>query len=69
MSERTTTELNVAGMSCQHCVKAVTAAVHALDAQAEVSVDLGQGKVVVQSTLTADTLRQAIGGEGYVVQG
>ena len=69
MSERTTTELQVSGMSCQHCVKAVTAAVHALDAQAAVTVDLTQGKVSVASTLAADALRKAIADEGYVVQG
>lgn len=69
MSERTTTELHVSGMSCQHCVKAVTAAVQALDGQAEVTVDLSQGSVSVQSTLGAEALRQAIRDEGYVVQG
>lgn len=69
MSERTTTELQVSGMSCQHCVKAVTAAVQALDGQADVTIDLSLGKVSVQSTLSPDALRQAITDEGYVVQG
>ncbi len=68
MSDRTHTELNVAGMSCQHCVKAVTSAVQALDAQAEVSVDLAQGKVSVHSTLSPEAVKQAIAEEGYEVQ-
>ncbi|WP_207937727.1 cation transporter [Pseudomonas sp. 51_B] len=56
---------NVQGMTCGHCVKAVTHAVQALDAQAKVDVDLAGKKVNVQSTLTAEQVLAAIREEGY----
>jgi len=62
-----TTELHVTGMSCQHCVKAVTQAVQALDAQAQVTIDLAKGHVQVLSTLSAQAVADAITEEGYGV--
>ncbi|MHA7114513.1 MULTISPECIES: heavy-metal-associated domain-containing protein [Pseudomonas] len=56
---------NVQGMTCGHCVKAVTQAVQALDAQAKVDVDLAGKTVNVQSTLTAEQVLAAIREEGY----
>ena len=40
-------ELKVDGMSCQHCVKAVTKAVHDVAPQASVAIDLGTGIVTL----------------------
>ncbi len=59
------TILDVKGMTCGHCVKAVTAAVQALDARARVDVDLAQGVVRVESTSPAGTIAQAIVEAGY----
>ncbi|MFI7855369.1 heavy-metal-associated domain-containing protein [Pseudomonas promysalinigenes] len=56
---------NVQGMTCGHCVKAVTQAVQALDAQAKVDVDLAGKTVNVQSSLTAEQVLAAIREEGY----
>jgi copper chaperone len=67
MSAPTTHELQVKGMTCQHCVKAVTKALQALDAQAIVHVTLPQGLVTVESTLTRDAAAHAITEEGYEV--
>lgn len=39
--------LKVAGMSCEHCVSAITKAVGALDGVDEVKVDLAQKTVTV----------------------
>src|SRR4051812_2696346 len=39
----------VQGMSCGHCVQAVTDAVKAVDPKAEVKVDLASGKVDVET--------------------
>jgi copper chaperone len=58
---------NVQGMSCGHCVQAVTQAVKALDPAAEVQVDLGSGKVEVQSDADRAQLARAIADEGYTV--
>lgn len=57
----------VQGMSCGHCVGAVTAAVKALDPQAQVQVDLGSGKVEVQSQQEGAAIARAIEDEGYKV--
>ena len=56
---------NVQGMTCGHCVKAVTRALQEQDAQAQVEVDLAARKVRVQSELDAATLLAAIREEGY----
>lgn len=57
----------VQGMSCGHCVRAITQAVQARDRAAEVQVDLAVGEVRVASRLPADEVLAAIAEEGYVV--
>jgi copper chaperone len=57
----------VQGMSCGHCVGAVTRAVKSVDPQAEVKVDLGSGKVEVQSQQDRGAFTAAIEEEGYKV--
>ncbi|MGY2225971.1 heavy-metal-associated domain-containing protein [Pseudomonas gingeri] len=59
---------NVQGMSCGHCVKAITQAVQARDPAASVQVDLGAKEVGVQSRLSADEVISVISDEGYAVQ-
>ncbi len=61
--------LKVAGMTCQHCVRAVTGAIQALDPGARVAVDLPSGTVAVDSTLPAAQLAAAVVEEGYQVGG
>lgn len=68
MSTPVNHQLQVKGMSCQHCVKAVTKAIQSLDADATVSVTLPQGLVTVQTTLPREATAQAITDEGYEVQ-
>ncbi len=58
-------DIQVKGMSCQHCVKAVTQAVHAHDADAQVTIDLPAGQVSVVSKLGRDAIVAAIVEEGY----
>jgi copper chaperone len=58
---------DVQGMTCAHCVMAVTLAVRALDPAAAVSVDLAGGQVRVESTLEPQRIAAAIRGEGYTV--
>lgn len=57
--------LNVQGMTCGHCVKAVTRAVQEQDAQAKVEVDLAGKQVRVQSSLAVEQVLAAIREEGY----
>ncbi|MFJ3073865.1 MULTISPECIES: heavy-metal-associated domain-containing protein [Pseudomonas] len=56
---------NVQGMTCGHCVKAVTRAVQEQDAQAQVEVDLAAKEVRVHSALAPEQLLAAIREEGY----
>ncbi|MCQ8278491.1 cation transporter [Acetobacteraceae bacterium KSS8] len=62
------TTLAVSGMTCGHCVRAVTEAIHGIDASATVDVDLKAGTVSTDSALPADRLAQAIAAEGYEVK-
>ncbi|MBP5945820.1 MULTISPECIES: heavy-metal-associated domain-containing protein [unclassified Pseudomonas] len=59
---------NVQGMSCGHCVKAVTQAVQAKDPAANVRVDLAAKEVGVESTLSAEQVIEIISEEGYAVK-
>ena len=56
---------NVQGMSCGHCVKAITQAVKSKDPAADVQIDLGAKTVQVLSSLPADAVLAAIKEEGY----
>jgi len=56
---------SVQGMTCGHCVKAVTRAVQSQDEGAVVEGDLGAKQVRVQSSLQAPQILQAIREEGY----
>lgn len=60
-------ELQVEKMSCGHCVNAVTKSVQAVDAQAQVEVDLAQRKVRVQSGAELAQIAAAIDEAGYPV--
>jgi len=58
---------DVQGMTCQHCAKAVTRALHQVDPQAQVHVDLAGKKVEVESGQARQALAEAIAKEGYTV--
>ena len=60
---------DVQGMSCAHCVRAVTEAVKRLDAAARVEVDLPTGRVAVDSAVPRARIADAIREEGYAVVG
>ena len=59
----------VSGMSCGHCVRAVTNAVQNVDPGAAVQVDLAGHAVVVQSQADRARLGAAITDAGYDVEG
>ena len=56
---------NVKGMSCGHCVRAISQAIQARDGAAEVQVDLAGGEVRVASRLAEAEILAAIREEGY----
>ncbi|HUR13402.1 MAG TPA: cation transporter [Mycobacteriales bacterium] len=63
----TTQTYTVAGMTCDHCVHAVTSEVGALPGVSDVNVDLGSGVVAVQSDQPLDlsSVRGAVEEAGY----
>lgn len=63
----TTATYAVTGMSCQHCVDAVTAEVGRLAGVEQVQVDLPTGAVTVTSNapLALDAVRSALDEAGY----
>ena len=67
MSAPQTYQIKVKGMTCQHCVKAVTKAVQGLDADAKLAVDLASGLVSVETALSRKDVVKAIDEEGYEV--
>lgn len=63
--------LDVKGMSCGHCVKAVEGAVGALDGVQKVDVKLEEGKVEVEfaaEKVSVEKIKEAIDEEGYEVE-
>ncbi|MGH8940741.1 MAG: heavy-metal-associated domain-containing protein [Actinomycetes bacterium] len=67
----TISEYTVTGMSCQHCVTAVTEEVVKIDGIADVQVDLAAGRVRITSEAPLDdgAVRAAIDEAGYEVAG
>lgn len=63
------TEFQVEGMSCNHCVGAITRAVQQVDPAATVSADIAGQKVKVESKADTQALRAAIEEAGYPVRG
>ena len=59
---------NVQGMTCGHCVRAVTDAIKGEDPAAEVQIDLAKGEVAVQSQMAADQIIGLIVEEGYTAK-
>lgn len=60
--------ISVEGMSCNHCVMAVTKALNELEGVSTVDVDLAGKKVVVEgNNLVEETLKEVIEDAGYDV--
>ena len=66
-----TTSYTVVGMTCGHCVDAVTEEVSAVPGVTAVDVDLADGGLTVRSTepVDDDAVRAAVEEAGYQVAG
>ena len=69
LSESRMTTFSVEGMSCGHCVRAVTNAIQALDQAAKVAVDLAAKRVVAETSLPRADVVRAVAEEGFAVKG
>lgn len=70
----TTSTYTVAGMTCSHCVAAVTEELSALAGVSGVDVDLVEGgesrvSVTSESSLSVDDVRSAVDEAGYQLTG
>ncbi len=61
-------QIKVSGMTCDHCVAAVSKAVNKVPNVANVTVDLERGLVSVDGSADMVAIRHAIAEEGYEVQ-
>ena len=62
--------MKVDGMSCEHCVQAVTGAVESLPSISNAVVDLGNGTATVEydpSRTTVDQIKAKIEDQGFEV--
>lgn len=57
----------VEGMTCGHCVRAITSAIHRLDPSAQVDIDLGTADVSVAGSISVEAAVAAIQEAGYTV--
>lgn len=66
-----TATFRIAGMTCDHCVRAVTAEISKLDGVRDVRVDLASGEVDVTSEAPLDSaaVQAAVDEAGYEVVG
>lgn len=66
-----TITLNVKGMSCNHCVKAIENSVGELDGVQDVKVDLSSAKVEVtfdNAKVSLSQIKETIDDQGYDVE-
>jgi copper chaperone len=62
--------MNIGGMSCGHCVGAVTKALKAIDGVDVEQVAIGKATVTYDSSATSpERIAEALAGEGYPVVG
>lgn len=61
--------VKIEGMMCQHCVKAATKALEAVEGVTGVTVSLEEKQAVVEGTASEEALRAAVADAGYEVTG
>jgi len=59
------TNLKVEGMTCHHCVMAVTKALESVEGVRRAKVDLAEGRAEVEGTADLQAMIAAVQEEGY----
>ena len=62
------TRIRIAGMSCQHCVRAVFTALTPVEGITSADVSIGAATIEHDGRVTMDALREAIAVAGYEVE-
>ena len=65
---KTTLKFDVPDMDCLSCIRSITAALHQVDAKAEVSADLESKRVTVSGAGSAEAFAAAIEDAGFTAQ-
>lgn len=60
-------QINVEGMTCDHCAASITRSVQSVDPKAAVEVDLSSKQVRVQTARSLADVEAAIAEAGYTV--
>ncbi len=68
MAKSTPIQFEVPGVRCDACIQAITEAVHRVDPDASVAVDLATKRVVIGGNGEAPEFMQAIEDAGYDVK-
>lgn len=63
------TTYDVKGMTCDHCVRAVTEEIGAVEGVTSVEVNLADGRAVVSGEADPEAVRAAVSEAGYEVVG
>jgi copper chaperone len=58
-------QLNVTGMTCNHCISMINKAIAALQTDAKVTANLALQQISVESILTAEEIIAALDEAGY----
>jgi copper ion binding protein len=62
-------QLTIGGMSCEHCVRAVTQAIEKVDGVKSVKVNLKKGKADIKSeNVNIEAVKKAVADAGYTVE-
>lgn len=59
------TKIHIAGMTCGHCVAAVSKALRAVPGVQDVSVNLERAEGIVKGSVVVEKLISAVESEGY----
>jgi copper chaperone len=65
----TVVEMQVPGMTCRHCVRAVTARLRDLPGVVAVEADAEHARLVVHGDVTADQVQAALGDVSFPADG
>lgn len=65
MAQDYRTQLNIEGMTCDHCVKAVKGALERTPGVDKAVVDLGAGRATVEGAAEVQQMLRAVEEEGY----
>jgi copper chaperone len=62
-------KLKVPNIACDGCVETITEAIHTMEPDARVNVDVQTKTVTVESAASEETIKQSIVAAGYQIEG